>query len=120
LKNAKIEKGDLPPVLDVEFKPQMPTAQWIARNVKEWVKIIEDSIGVKPIIYCPCRMYNKYLAGVLQDNYHLWIADYKREPSCGWTFWQMTDKHKVNGYAGNVDYNEFNGNILDLHEMLID
>jgi lysozyme len=121
LKTAHIQKGDLPPVLDVEFKKHMASSAWIAKNVKEWITIIEDSIGVKPIIYCPCRMYNEHLQTVLSDDYHLWIADYRKNPpGCNWTFWQKTDSHKLNGIAGNVDYNEFRGNILDLQEILID
>jgi lysozyme len=121
LKTAHIQKGDLPPVLDVEFKKEMASSAWISKNVQEWVRIIEDSIGVKPIIYCPCRMYNDHLESVLSDEYHLWIADYRKNPpGCNWTFWQKTDRHKLNGIAGNVDYNEFKGNILDLQEILID
>jgi lysozyme len=121
LKTAHIEKGDLPPVLDVEFKKEMPSSDWISRNVKQWIDVIEDSLGIRPIIYCPCRMYNEHLENILCNDYHLWIADYRKNPpGCNWTFWQKTDRHQLAGVTGNVDYNEFRGNILELNEILID
>jgi lysozyme len=121
LKTAHIHKGDLPPVLDVEYKSKMASAEWIDRNVKEWIETIEDSIGVKPIVYCPCKMYNEHLEDILCDDYLLWIAAYRKTPpGCNWTFWQKSDRHQLEGIAGGVDYNEFNGNIRDFHDLLID
>lgn len=118
IKTVKLEKGDLPPVLDIEFKRRMPTRKKIIAEVKSFVSSIEKHYGVKPIIYLDYDFYLKYLKGSLSKEYILWITDYYGEPE-GWTFWQQTDKYKVDGVNTRVDRNVFVGSKRQLRELLI-
>jgi lysozyme len=118
-KTVNLQKGDLPPVLDVEFKRNMPSQNKVTHEILEWIRIVEKKYGVKPIIYCECDYFDKYLKKELGKGYPLWISDFWREPRCNWTFWQKTDQFKIPGIKGTVDYNIFYGNEAKFKEMLI-
>ncbi|MEC0091931.1 glycoside hydrolase family 25 protein [Paenibacillus macquariensis] len=104
---------DLPPVMDYESNKNNLSKALISAIAKAF---LEDSfIG--------------NFTGL--NNYPLWIARYNASTasdngsgwSC-WEFWQYSDgvaggvlpigTRKVNGIAGQVDLNEFNGTIVDL------
>lgn len=118
INTVKLEKGDLPPVLDVEFKRRMPSRKKIISEVKSWLKDVESHFGVKPIIYLDYDFYQKYLKGSISKDYVLWITDYYGEPE-DWTFWQQTDKYKISGVNTRVDRNVFVGSKRELRELLI-
>lgn len=113
--------GDLPPVLDVEELYGVPVALMQTR-VKECLKTLETYYKVKPIIYSYANFYENYL-GKEFDCYPLWIAHYleKEKPriSRNWTFWQHNENGKVNGIAGNVDFNVFKGDSAAFKKLLI-
>ncbi|MBW6490448.1 MAG: glycoside hydrolase [Lentimicrobium sp.] len=119
-KTANLKKGDLPPVLDVEFKNNMPAKAWVTREILDWIKVVEKKYGVKPIIYCECDYFNKYIKKDLGKSYPLWISDFWREPRCNWTFWQKTDQFKIPGIKGTVDYNVFKGDEGKMKGLLIE
>jgi lysozyme len=107
-------------VLDVEFKRNMPSQNKVTLEILDWIKVVEKKFGVKPIIYCECEYYNKYLKKKLGKSYPLWISDFWREPRCNWIFWQKTDQYKIQGIRGTVDYNVFKGNEAKLKALLIE
>lgn len=117
LEFAKLEKGDFPPVLDAEFTSGMPDKEKVRRELMAFIQYVEKETGVKPIIYCECDYYNKYLKGKLKGNYPLWISDFWRKPSCGYEFWQKTDKFKHPAFKGTIDYNVFNGSAEELEKL---
>ncbi len=120
ISNVKLEKGDLPPVLDIERLAQGYHIDNTVRGIKNWLKIIEDYYQIKPIIYTNIDYYNKYLAGKGMDDYPLWIAHYYEKKiiiNQKWHFWQHNDKGKVNGISGEVDFNVFNGNLDELKAL---
>lgn len=119
LEFANLKKGDLPPVLDVEFTSNMPKASYIKQQIAEFLNYIEDETGVKPIIYCECDYYNKYLKSSLKADYDFWISDFWRQPRCEFTFWQKTDKFKHPAFKGTIDYNVFRGSLEDLKSFSI-
>lgn len=119
IKYANLQEGDLPPVLDVEYRKNMPQKKEIQKELVSFIKIIEDKIGVKPIIYCEYSYFNKYLKPKLKGDYPLWISDFGGEPRNNYTFWQKTNKFKHKAFKGTVDYNVFNGSINDLKQLLI-
>ena len=41
IQNVKLEKGDLPPVLDVEHKPRQQSKEDFKNSVLEWLRIVE-------------------------------------------------------------------------------
>lgn len=116
---AKFQKGDLPPVLDAEFKRNMPSTEKVTKELIEFLKYVTVKTGVKPIIYCDYDFFEKYLKNKLKTKHHLWICDYRRKPKAEWLFWQTTDKFKIAGIKGNIDFNLFNGNKEKLKSYLI-
>ncbi|NJB87765.1 lysozyme [Lewinella marina] len=119
---VKLEPGDLPPVLDVEKRGNLSSAELVA-HVRQWLILAEDHYGVKPIIYTGLNFYNRHLAGQF-DEYPLWLARYShREPVtvCGrpFQFWQYTDRAASPGIVGAVDRNVFTGTVAQLEALCV-
>lgn len=116
-----LKPGDLPPVLDIEQLNGSTSAE-IKKEAKEWLDIVENHYGVKPIIYTNVDFYNRHLGNEF-DVYPLWIAHYyqPQQPRIdrGWVFWQHSDEGKVNGIASKVDFNVFNGDSLAFQNLLL-
>jgi lysozyme len=120
-KVVQIEKGDLPPVVDIE-KEYHQSSEKIRKNLKTWLRLVERRYQVKPIIYTNVDFYKNHLEGYF-DNYPVWIAHYTklREPNLKkeWTFWQLSEEASVNGIKGKVDFNVFNGTKAKFEELKI-
>lgn len=116
-----INKGDLPPVLDIEETGTLG-ADNMLKGIKNWLDIVEKHYGMKPVIYTYIRFYEDYLAGNKDFNeYPVWIAHYyhpKLITSQKWHFWQHNDKGHISGIKGKVDFNVFNGDKTELMKML--
>lgn len=105
IKNAKLQKGDLHPVLDVEFTRSTHRARMnISKEIMAFCKEIYKEFNVYPIIYCNESYFNRYLKKQF-SNYNFWICDYRKKPFRNYVFWQHTDKAKVKGIKGYVDRN---------------
>ena len=121
LMNAQLEPGDLPPVLDIEVKGDLPPQQ-LRQDAKVWLDVVEKEYGVKPILYTGYDFKVKYLDTPEFDAYPYWIAHYYiNEPKYKgkWAFWQHTDCGKVLGIDGKVDCNIFNGSLQDLKNLTL-
>lgn len=119
-KHVKLKKGDFVPILDIE-KPSPYGAANLRKGVLNWLKLAEEHYKVKPVIYTGKKFYNDYLKGHV-DDYPLWIASYSKRSSLrgiDWTIHQFSDRVKVTGIKGNVDGNNFKGDLSDLEEMCI-
>ena len=119
LKYADLKQGDLPPVLDAEFTSGMPDKTKVQNELMAFIQYVEEEIGVKPIIYCECDYFDKYLKSKLNVEYTMWISDFWGEPSCDYQFWQKTDKFKHPAFKGTLDYNLFKGSKKDLESLKI-
>ena len=75
IKNVKLEKGDLPPVLDIEKLPKSQSIDSLKVGLRRWLKKVEKHYKVKPIIYSGESYYNDFLKKEFSD-YPLWIANY--------------------------------------------
>jgi lysozyme len=121
IETVTLEKGDLPPVLDVEQTNGASTTQ-IQQRVRDWLVAVEKHYQVKPIIYSNVDFYENFLAG-MADDYPLWVAHYlvKDKPRIErkWLFWQHNETGHVNGIDANVDFNVFNGDSSDFKKILI-
>ncbi|HEU4576059.1 MAG TPA: GH25 family lysozyme [Chitinophagaceae bacterium] len=121
IRAVKLETGDLPPVLDIEQTYGVPVAT-VQNEVKEWLQIVEEYYGVKPIIYTNVDFYNRNL-GHAFDEYPLWVAHYYQpdQPRIkrDWAFWQHSEEGRVNGIANKVDFNVFAGDSLEFKNMLV-
>lgn len=116
----KLEKGDLPPVLDIEMRGSCPPAR-LKKNLKRWLVLVEKKYGMTPILYTNYGFFKSYLTGSEFKKYPLWIAHYKT-PDLNykmedWHFWQHSDRGRVNGIRGTVDFNVFKGELDDLKTL---
>lgn len=121
IENTPLEKGDLPPVLDLEISKKTMRQQHakICRMALQWLKAIEAHYGVKPIIYTYENYYKDYLKGHGFDEYDFWIARYGAEPSARrWEIWQLTDKGVCTGINHKVDIDLFRGSYRDLKKYV--
>lgn len=112
IKNVKLEKGDLPPVLDIEKLPKSQSIDSLKVGLRRWLKKVEKHYKVKPIIYSGESYYTDFLKEEFSD-YPLWIANYnfwRNHLEDDWLFWQFTEKAQIQGIEGMVDVNIFNGN----------
>jgi lysozyme len=124
IKQVKIKKGDLPPVLDFEVGTNRFSRTKIIENLAYWLKAIEDHYGVKPMIYTNADFYKRYIKDNL-DDYPLWIADYSnlkldRYGDANILLWQHSKAGYVEGIRGGVDYNVFLGDAAALKKMALD
>jgi lysozyme len=119
IQQVRLQKGDLPPVLDIEKLPKSQSVARLKKGLRRWLEIIEAHYNVKPIIYSGERYYADFLRKEFSD-YPLWIANYnfwRNTLASDWEFWQFTEKAKIAGIAGNVDLNIFKGDKNELMEL---
>ncbi|MBQ4446497.1 MAG: glycoside hydrolase family 25 protein, partial [Prevotella sp.] len=122
LKKVHLKDGDLPPVLDVENKPEDMSVEDFQREILTWMHIVEDKYHVKPILYTYYKFKNQYLNTPVFDDYPYWIAHYyvdEIEYEGDWKFWQHTDAGRLTGIRGTVDFNLYNGSYYDLKKLCI-
>ena len=121
ISTVELQKGDLPPVLDIEQTYGVRTSD-LRRRIKEWLCCIEDHYKVKPIIYTNVDFYDHYL-GIEFDEYPLWVAHYlqphKPRIERSWIFWQHNETGKVNGIGNKVDFDVFNGDSTAFRNLLL-
>lgn len=128
---GKLAPGDLPAVIDVESDGGLPPAQ-VAQAVGEWLMLVEEGTGKKPIIYTGKYFWQDNVASPDYAGYPLWHAQYPNAcqppasppPDCGcaniadqWAdflVWQYSSSGNVPGIVGNVDLNVFNGTYDEL------
>lgn len=122
LQTVNFKSGDLLPVVDVEELGKQPRKEFVS-NLKSFLTVVEDKLGVKPIIYSGYKFYEDNLATF--NGYPLWIAHYYRPKmkvlsnNSQWSFWQHSDKAHVNGINHRVDMNVFNGSLEEFEKLRI-
>lgn len=119
INTAKLDSGDLPPVLDIERVGRKSKTE-LVRNLKVWLNKVESHYGVKPILYASHKFKTKYLDDSLFNAYPYWIAHYYVDSvkyTGKWHFWQHTDVGSIEGIPEEVDLNVFNGTLQDLTNL---
>ena len=116
LKNSRFRPGDLPPVLDVEpTNSQIQNyggTEKLLTAMRTWLRMVEERVGVKPILYVNQNFVTKHLAQApdIKRDYRIWIARYgEYKPDLRLTIWQLSADGRVSGITGDVDINVFNG-----------
>lgn len=129
IRNVPRTKGALPPVLDMEWNPFSPTcatvrppAAEVQRQMRVWLKIVEAHYGQRPIIYTTPRFYAENNLRSF-NGYDYWLrttAKTPREayPGQRWRFWQYSATGLIDGIAGEVDLNAFNGSRAEWNAWL--
>ena len=114
LSSTTYQKGDLPPVLDVEPSDEqirrMGGSQALFRSIRTWMEAVEKAWGVRPILYINQMFVRKYLpdAPDVKAKYPVWIARYgEYKPDIQLAFWQLSPEGRVEGIRGDVDINVF-------------
>lgn len=108
---VQLQKGDLPPVLDIEKLPRNQSIDNLKLGLRRWLEKVHHHYKIKPIIYTGEKYYNDFLKEEFND-YSFWIANYNffvENMQDDWLFWQFTEKATVAGINGNVDVNLYNG-----------
>ncbi len=122
IKNVKLSPGDLPPILDIEKISKVQSLKRLKTGIKNWLKIIEDHYGIKPIIYTGAHYFNDHLKNEFNE-YVIWIANYNQVnnplKNQYWSFWQFSDNGTVSGIKGPVDLDLFKGNLLEFKKYLL-
>ncbi len=122
IQTVSLQKGDLPPVLDIEKLPKNQSLARLKIGLRRWLTIIEAHYKVKPIIYTGERYYTDFLKEEFSD-YLFWIANYnfyREKMETDWLFWQFTEKATVQGIKGNVDVNIYNGDLQQLRFITVE
>ncbi|MFA6277078.1 MAG: GH25 family lysozyme [Pedobacter sp.] len=121
LQTANFEKGDLPPVVDIESLDGV-SPEKMRKELNAFIIQIEEKTKVKPIIYSGLKFYQDNLMSYY-DDYPFWVAHYHQPKlklaTNTWKFWQHSDKARINGINHVVDFNAFNGDSLAFTQILI-
>lgn len=119
-RTVELSAGDFPPVLDIEEMGKYGKENLIT-GVLNWLRLVEEHYGVKPIVYTGSNFYKQFLKGHI-EAYPLWIAAYSgshRLKGVNWSFHQFNDKMRVKGINSFVDGNSYNGKVADFANLLI-
>ncbi len=119
IKTVTHNENMLPPVVDLEFYGKFVDNPKDANEVLPELDVLlselEKHYGKKPIIYVTEESYELYLVGKYEE-YDIWIRNVIFEPNLSdgrkWTFWQYTNRERLNGYKGEerfIDMNVFHG-----------
>lgn len=122
IQTVALQKGDLPPVLDIEKLPKNQSIANLKLGLKRWLQAVEAHYRVKPVIYTGERYYDDFLKEEFSD-YLFWIANYnfyREKIASDWLFWQFTERATVPGIKGNVDVNIYNGDLQQLQHITIE
>jgi lysozyme len=122
IKTVRLQKGDLPPVLDIEKLADNQSLSRLKIGLRRWLEAIEAHYKVRPIIYTGEKYYDDFLKEEFSD-YLFWIANYnfyREKIEEDWLFWQFTEKGSVPGIKGNVDVNIYNGDLQQLQFITLE
>lgn len=112
--------GVLPPVIDLEENGLEKDE--FRRELQDYIDIVEQHYRQKPILYVVYPIYNQYIKGDFEE-YQIWIRDIVKPPRLDdkreWTFWQYSDRGKIDGISTFVDLNIFKGSLDDLKILLL-
>ena len=120
INTVQLQKGDLPPVLDIEAIPRIQSIENLKIGLRKWLNKVEKHYGMKPIIYSGESFYNDHLYKDFAE-YTCWVANYNfyvENIDKDWSFWQFTDKGSVRGIKEFVDLNIYNGSREELLKLV--
>ena len=116
------DMGELPPVLDFEVHDGMKIVTQVDGALR-WLNSVEDAIKRVPILYVSPGFMNDLNNPQEFYKYPLWVSNYGVQcpkvppPWQTWTFWQDSEKGRVQGVVAPVDINIFNGSLETLKAL---
>lgn len=122
INTVKLKPGDLRPILDIERNSTIQSQARLREGIKNWLNIVENHYGVKPILYTGDTFNQHVLLGNGFEDYPLWVANYNpiQEPESDyWVIWQFSEKGKMKGISEDVDLNILRGGKTTLDALLL-
>lgn len=122
IKNMTFEKGDLPPMIDVEKSTLNPfkSTKKVVLRLRDLIHRLHVHCYTRPIIYTNKNCYNKYIKNYF-PNRRLWISDLSGEPDSTiyykWIFWQYSHKGCLEGVKEKIDLDVFRSSLQELKEL---
>jgi lysozyme len=121
--------GSLSPAVDLEFYgpyvTEPPAPEHVRRILDDLVAGIEKHYGATPILYVTAEEYGLYIAG-RYPHLTIWIRSIAVPPNLSderdWTFWQYSNRDRLDGYDGAesyIDMNAFAGTREELESMTL-
>lgn len=121
ISKVKLEEGDFAPVIDFEDLYGVAPAK-ARKEFLACASTLKAHYYIEPILYTYADFYKRNLNEEF-EKFPLWIAHYRNygKPSINrdWYFWQFSDKGKMNGIKGHVDFNVSNANDKELSKIRI-
>ncbi|GEA86731.1 GH25 family lysozyme [Cellulomonas cellasea] len=116
----------LPVAIDVEyygtFHADPPDASQVRPELTALIETLRDH-GIEPVVYATRSAYDRYVAGHFPGT-PLWIRSVIVPPTMSddrvWTFWQYSNRDRLDGYDGEesfIDMNVFDGDLDDLRAL---
>jgi lysozyme len=128
---VKLDKGDLPPILDAEnpcLWIKLTPDQRLAYILK-WANALEKVYGVKPIIYMNRSFTDRALAGsniAVLKQYPLWLASYQQavpssipDPWDSYIIWQYSEDAPLAGVSIPADADVAPGSLATLQSYTL-
>jgi lysozyme len=120
IKTVSLQSGDLIPVLDIEKHSTIQSKDKLREGLKNWLRIVEEQYGVKPMIYTGDRFFWEVLHNHGFDEYPIWVANYNKivEPETeDWIIWQFSEEGSLPGIGEKIDLNVLVGGLDRLSEL---
>jgi lysozyme len=125
---GNLSSTDFPPIVDFEENSidQGCSKSTIQKNLLQFLTILEQKTGRKPILYTDTNIGNSEISDPSFANYPLWIADYNpgntpTVPSVwknvSWTLWQKTQSYSLDTYTN--DFDVFNGDSTTFAKVIL-
>lgn len=104
----------LPPVIDVEYYGKYQNEDdidvvEIRAELRNMISILKEEYGVNPVLYVSEETYNTIVAQEFSDC-DIWYRSVygKIDGDLDWTFWQYSNRHRLNGYEGEEPFIDMN------------
>lgn len=110
IRHVALSSGDFAPVLDFEVVNGQ-SAETIISGLRQWLTVIEEHYGIRPIIYTNRVLYRRYIQHQFEE-YPLWLADYsvpdvEQYATEQLYIWQYSHSARLKGIRSQVDFNVF-------------
>lgn len=115
IETISVDSSEVLPIVDLEYggncmkENRLPN---LIEEIEQYIDIVEAHFKKKVIIYSTNEFYKNYLQGQFLAN-PIWIRDILSTPNLPdnrkWTFWQFTNRGRLDGVNSTVDLNVFNG-----------
>lgn len=107
-------EGMLPPAVDVEYYGDYASGKpvdsaKVKAELRKLVDALTEEYGMKPVVYAADDSYAAFVKGDF-DDCALWYRSVYSGvgDGIGWTFWQYSNRHVLDGYEGGERYIDMN------------